>query len=242
MPHFPELATTDEKLDLCERRIGYRFRDRSLLECCLTHTSAAAYRLDSNERLEFFGDAILGAVLCEMLYFQFPEFTEGELTRIKSAVVSRHTCAAVCGELGLEPCLLLGKGLSGRHHVPSSIRAGVVEALVAGVYLDGGREAAREFVERMMSHHVEQASELNRTRNFKSHLQQVAQKTFGETPVYQVLDEQGPDHSKCFRVAVVVGPQVFASAWGPTKKEAEQRAAGNALSEINGDDPPYSAD
>ncbi len=232
MSNAPRIETIEDQLELCQQRMAYRFRDDALLRRCLTHASAANTRDESNERLEFLGDAILGAVVCDLLFQMFPEATEGELTRIKSAVVSRHTCAVVCGELGLEPCLILGKGLSGGQRVPSSIRAAVVESLVAGIYLDGGYPDAVDFVTRIMSRHIEQTGQRNRTRNFKSQLQQLAQKDLGETPVYRLLDEKGPDHSKCFEVAAIIGQQVFPPAWGPTKKEAEQRAANNALQDI----------
>jgi ribonuclease-3 len=227
--------TFEQKLSRCEEILHHRFIDRQLLECCLTHASVAKTRLSSNERLEFLGDAILGAIICEMLYHRYPQSPEGELTRMKSALVSRTTCAAVTKESGLDRCLLLGKGLTMHIEIPSSIQAGVIEALVAGVYFDGGMEACRRMVERMFGRRIQQTTQFDRTRNFKSILQQLAQKTFGETPIYQVLDEKGPDHSKCFLIAAVIGPQVFASAWGQSKKEAEQRAACNAILEIQGD-------
>ncbi len=229
--------TIQQKLERCEEILHYRFIDRELLECCLTHASVAKTRLNSNERLEFLGDAIMGAIICEMLYHRYPQVPEGELTRMKSALVSRNTCAAITKEFGLDRCLLLGKGLSIHIEIPSSIQAGVIEALVAGVYFDGGMEACRRMVERMFSKRIQPTNQFDRTRNFKSILQQISQKSFGETPIYQVLDEKGPDHSKCFQIAAVIGPQVYPSAWGASKKEAEQRAACNALLEIQGEKP-----
>lgn len=226
-----------QKLEQCEAILHYRFVDRALLETCLTHASVAKTRLDSNERLEFLGDAILGAIVCERLFHRFPEATEGELTRMKSSLVSRNTCAAITKELGLDRCLILGKGLSVHHEIPLSILAGVIEALVAGVYFDGGMEACRRMVERMLATRIEQNTPFDRARNFKSQLQQLSQKSFGETPIYQVLDEKGPDHSKCFQVSAVIGPQTFPSAWGNSKKEAEQLAACNALLEIQREKP-----
>jgi len=237
----PDELTVQEKLDRCEAILHYRFIDHELLERCLTHASVAKTRLASNERLEFLGDAILGTIICEMLYHRFPEAAEGELTRIKSALVSRNTCAAITRELGLDDCLLLGKGLAIHNDVPSSIMAGVIEALVAGVYFDGGMEACRRLIERLFGQRFEQTTQFDRSRNFKSQLQQFSQKSFGETPIYQVLDEKGPDHSKCFQVSAVIGPQTFPSAWGNSKKEAEQRAACNALLEIQGEQGDSSA-
>jgi ribonuclease III len=227
--------TTQEKMSRCEELLRYRFVDRELLETCLTHASISKTRLTSNERLEFLGDAIMGAIICETLYHRFPESPEGELTRMKSSLVSRNTCAEITKELGLDRCLLLGKGLSIHNEVPLSILAGVIEALVAGVYFDGGMEACRRMVERLFASRFQQNAQFDRARNFKSQLQQLSQRSFGETPIYQVLDEKGPDHSKCFQIAAVIGPYAFPSAWGSSKKEAEQRAACNALLEIQGE-------
>ena len=242
MPQAFEAPSVDDLLDQCEDVLQYRFRDRVLLERCLTHASVARTRLDSNERLEFLGDAILGTIVCEMLYQQFPDYPEGELTRVKSVLVSRQTCAAVSERLGLQRFLRLGKGIGANDRIPSSILAGVIEALIAGVYLDGGLEAAREFVARIMDAEITRATELSHGKNFKSLLQQLSQKSFGETPVYRLLDEKGPDHSKCFKIAACIGAQTYAPAWGASKKEAEQRAACNALFEMQGDELPFVSD
>src|SRR5271157_5393216 len=126
----------------CEERVGYTFSDKSLLLAALTHASGAEHRLASNERLEFLGDAILGAVVCELLYRQYPEYLEGELTRVKSVVVSRQTCARISEALGMQEFLILGKGMTTHPTVPSSLLADVFESLVAAVYLDGGSAAA----------------------------------------------------------------------------------------------------
>ena len=242
MSEKSEPSALEEKLSGCEAVLQYRFRDRELLTRCLTHASVARTRLASNERLEFLGDSILGLIVCEALFHRFPEFPEGELTRVKSALVSRITCASVSHELGLERFLLLGKGLSVHDIVPSSIMAAVVESLIAGVYLDGGLEAAREMVERLLAAEIDRVTELDQGENFKSQLQQMSQKTAGETPVYRLLDEKGPDHSKCFKISAVIGSKTYPAAWGSSKKEAEQRAAHNALFEIEGGELPYVAD
>lgn len=225
---------SEEVLEKCQAALEYRFENLDLLRNCLTHASGANHRLASNERLEFLGDAILGAVVCEMLYHRFPEEPEGELTRIKSIVVSRTTCAKISEALGLPGCLLLGKGLSIHESIPTSVAAAVFESLVAGVYLDGGLEPARQVIERTMGPEVELAAGVEHGRNYKSLLQQYSQKMFGETPVYRLLDEKGPDHSKCFQVTAVIGPNTYAPAWGPNKKAAEQRAAQNAFYELEG--------
>jgi len=237
-----EPSLDEDVLDRCEDVLEYRFENRDLLGNCLTHASIATHRLESNERLEFLGDAILGAVVCEMLYRQFPEDPEGELTRIKSAVVSRNICAKVSHELGFQDFLLLGRGLSIHETVPMSVMAAVLESIIAGVYLDGGWEPARKLIERVMGPEIEYAAQAHHGRNFKSLLQQLTQKKIGATPVYKLLDEKGPDHSKCFKVAALIDSKNFPAAWGQTKKEAEQRAAHNALHEMEGKEIPHATD
>lgn len=144
--------------DACEVALGYRFCDRSLLESALTHASGADHRLASNERMEFLGDAILGAIVCEQLYELFPDFLEGDLTKLKSVVVSRQTCAKISRRLGLEPFLILGKGMTTSPSVPPSVLADVFESLVAAIYLDGGRDAAADFVMPLTLREIERAA------------------------------------------------------------------------------------
>lgn len=225
-----------------EQRIGYEFRDKNLLLSALTHASGAEHRLASNERLEFLGDAILGAVVCELLFRQFPEHLEGELTRLKSIVVSRQTCAKISRNLGMQEFLILGKGMTTHPSVPSSLLADVFESLLAAIYLDGGDAAARQFITATMGPEIDLAVEGETGSNYKSLLQQLAQREHGTTPTYQLLDEKGPDHSKCFKVAAQVGGDRFQPAWGRNKKEAEQRAARNALSQLGGNEPPFAAE
>lgn len=234
-----ELADT---LAFCEQALQYQFRDRDLLLRCLTHASIARIRLDSNERLEFLGDAILGAIVCDQLFTMYPEKTEGELTRVKSVVVSRTSCAKISADLELDRCLQLGKGLADHETIPSSIMAAVFESLVAGVYLDGGFEAVSQLVRRVTVPEIERTVETSHGKNYKSLLQQLSQKSCRGMPIYELLDEKGPDHSKCFKISVRIGDEAFAATWGPNKKEAEQRAAENAWCQIQGQDPPNAAE
>ena len=136
----------DEQLARCEERIGYFFHNRELLRGARTHASGANNRLASNERLEFLGDAILGYVVCELLYEQFPRLLEGDLTKIKSVVVSRKTCAKISRALGLVDFLIVGKGMATSAAVPPSLLADVFESLVAAIHLDGGLEASKRFI------------------------------------------------------------------------------------------------
>ncbi len=239
----PDLeAELQSQLERCEQQIGYTFSDKSLLRASLTHASGAEHRLASNERLEFLGDAILGAVVCELLFTQYPEYLEGDLTRLKSIVVSRQTCAKISEELGMQDFLILGKGMTTHPKVPPSLLADVFESLIAAIYLDGGIDAARRFIEEQAGPEIEQAAVGAVGGNYKSLLQQVAQRERGVTPTYQLLDEKGPDHSKCFKIAAQIGLDRYQPAWGRNKKEAEQRAARNALHQLNGDPPPFPAE
>ena len=240
---MPE-APRDEAqvLDYCQAVLDYTFRDLRYLRAALTHASGADHRLASNERLEFLGDAILGAVVCDVLYRQFPEYLEGDLTRIKSVVVSRRTCAKISQRLGFQEFLTLGKGMGSHDQTPSSVLADVFESLVGAIYLDGGMEAARRFVTHHLGPEINATADGQGGANYKSNLQQVAQQQFGSTPTYPLLDEKGPDHLKCFKIAAQIGLRRYAPAWGPSKKDAEQRAAMNALSQIAGDPIPFEAD
>lgn len=229
-------------MEECQNALHYRFRQMDLLKAALTHTSGAHTRLASNERLEFLGDSVLGLVTCEQLYLRFPEYQEGDLTKIKSAVVSRRTCARISRLLNLGDFLFLGKGVHMGDAMPANLLADVFESLVGAIYLDGGLDAAKEFILKYLIPEIEQVAEGEHAGNFKSLLQQVAQREFNETPGYQLLDEKGPDHSKCFKIAALIGRYHYPAAWGRTKKEAEQKAAMNALAQIHGDPIPYSTD
>jgi ribonuclease-3 len=226
----------------CEEILGYRFKNVTLLQEALTHASGADHRLASNERLEFLGDAILGAIVCELLYRKFPDYLEGELTQIKSSVVSARTCAKISEHLGIGDFLVLGKGMGSQGQTPSSVLADVFESLIGAIYLDGGISAARRFILRHIEPEIDRAHDGQGGANHKSNLQQLAQRELGATPTYLLLDEKGPDHSKCFKISARIGDRRYAPAWGPTKKEAEQRAALNALCQLTGEPFPYESD
>lgn len=226
----------EARLQECQAVLQYSFADPAMLKQALTHASISLTRLASNERLEFLGDSLMGAVVCEELFRQFPEYPEGELTRIKSSVVSRHTCAKVSGELNFGRFVFLGKGLAIHDRIPSSILAALFESIIAAIYLDGGWEAAQRFVLRALGGEITRAAKTTHGQNFKSQLQQLSQQNSGDTPVYRLLDEKGPDHSKCFEVAASIGSKVFLSAWGASKKEAEQNAAQKALEQLESDE------
>jgi ribonuclease III len=225
----------EARLQQCQAVLQYSFSDPAMLKQALTHASISLTRLASNERMEFLGDAIMGAIVCEELFRQFPDYAEGELTRIKSSVVSRHTCTKVSNELDFGRFVFLGKGLAVHERIPSSILAALFESIIAAIYLDGGWEPAQRFVLRALSGEIDRAARTSHGQNFKSQFQQLAQKDSGATPVYRLLDEKGPDHSKCFEVAASIGSKEFPSAWGASKKEAEQNAAQKALEQLESD-------
>ena len=221
-----------KEIRTAERLLGHRFADKELLEQALTHASVAPSRLQSNERLEFLGDAVLGLVICEYLYEHYTDLLEGDLTKIKSSVVSRRTCADIADELGLDELLRLGKGLAERESLPRSVLAAVYESLIGALLVDGGLDVARRFIVKGMKRTITQAAGSGHQHNFKSVLQQSAQEVLRQQPQYLVLDEKGPDHAKCFEVCVEMGAQRYPSCWGPSKKQAEQLAALQALFEL----------
>jgi len=209
--------------------LGHTFRDPDLLQTSLTHSSVANSRVESNERLEFLGDAVLGMVVCEELYRRFGQWLEGDLTKVKSVIVSRRVCAEIADSTGLTELLVLGNGVGGKSNLPTSLRAAVYESVIGALFLDGGIDAAKGFILRTMAPHLASAAGPGSNENYKSSLQQYAQRRLAATPQYEALDEQGPDHSKCFEISVVLDGERFPSAWGPSKKEAEQEAARRAL-------------
>jgi ribonuclease-3 len=215
-----------------ERMVGRRFADPELLALALTHASTADNRLASNERLEFLGDAVLGMVVCDLIFRRFPGLREGEMTKIKSQAVSRETCSTIATTLGLAELLVLGKGIQNGGALPTSLPAAALEAVIGALYLDAGFEAAAEFIRPLVSDIVDRAASSGHQQNFKSVLQQYAQQELGHTPAYRILDEQGPDHAKCFKICVEIGTRRFESCWGQTKKKAEQEAALTALREL----------
>lgn len=223
---------SEELLTQCESILGYRFLSHQLLAEALTHASIADDRRDSNERLEFLGDAVLGMIICHHLYQLYPQYLEGDLTKLKSAVVSRSTCAEVANAIGLTDLLFVGKGMIGRAERPSSLAAGALESVIAALFIDGGYDAAKNFILQHMNQYILAFAATTHQQNYKSLLQQYGQKMLGSTPSYELVDERGPDHSKCFEIRVSINGRTFPSAWGNAKKPAEQRAAQLALEEL----------
>jgi ribonuclease-3 len=219
-------------LERAQQILGYRFKDVSILETALTHASIADSRVQSNERLEFLGDSILGLIVCDYLFVRYPELLEGDLTKIKSAAVSRRMCAKITSQLGIDDLLLLGKGMKTRSSLPSSLSAAVLESVIGAIYVDGGLDETRKFLLPLLTAHIDQAAESGHQQNFKSVLQQYAQRRLESSPSYVLADEKGPDHAKCFEVRVEINGRRFSSCWAQSKKQAEQQAALLALEEL----------
>lgn len=247
----------------CEDAIGYRFNNRMLLRQALTHSSCSNTHLDSNERLEFLGDATLGLVISNMLYHLFPQMAEGELSKVKSSIVSRKTCRKVALRLGLNSFLYIGKGLD---CIPDSLIANVMESVTGAIFLDGGYEEVRLFIEEKFRPEIEiffrslkkeiSPLSINKskgkisvldvdhlidslTENYKAKLQTKVQHESSLIPIYHLLDEKGPAHCRSFKMAVQIGTKQFQAAWGNSKKEAEQHAAANAYNQLLGRTPPF---
>ena len=215
-----------------EQLLGYSFSNSRLLYQAFMHSSFANSRRQSNERFEFLGDSVLALVVCKTLFSRFPEYLEGDLTKVKSMLVSRKTCALVANQIGLSKYVKVGKGMVSAKAMSGSISAGTLESIIAAIYLDGGYEAAEKFILKLYGDLIDKADAQEHHNNFKSILQQCTQQKFNNTPTYELLDEKGPDHNKCFESAITIGEQRFKSAWGATKKDAEQEAAYNALIEL----------
>ncbi|MGD9789599.1 MAG: ribonuclease III [Phycisphaerales bacterium] len=220
-----------ETLHEIETLVGHTFHDRDLLRQALTHASIAPSRVESNERLEFLGDAVLGLIVCQRIYSRFPEALEGEMTKIKSSVVSRQTCAEIAKDLGLDSRLVLGKGMQNTE-LPMSLGAAVLESVIGAIYLDGGFDAAARFIHSVVEPYIDEGRSNGHQQNYKSVLQQHSQQAFGMAPLYRIVDEQGPDHAKCFKICVEIQQRRFEPSWGNSKKKAEQNAALNALREL----------
>jgi ribonuclease-3 len=228
-----------DEFDEIEARLDYRFRDRGLLEHALTHTSRAAEDatggVADNESLEFLGDAVLGLVVSHALFEQYPTFDEGQKSKIKAQVVSTLSLARHAESLRLGDYVILGRGeekTGGR--LKPAILADTYEALIAAIYLDGGLEAATEFLRAELKAALDQGGVENFVgQDYKSALQERLQATGRPLPEYRVSGESGPDHRKQFSVDVVVAGEVLGVATGKSKKEAEQEAARLALDRLN---------
>jgi ribonuclease III len=226
-----------DEFEALQQTIGYRFRDRGLLEHAMTHTSRANEDVSGgvrdNESLEFLGDAVLGFLIADLLFGRFPELDEGQKSKIKASLVSTATLAKLAERLSLGEHLLLGRGeekTGGRQK--QALLADTYEALIAAIYLDGGVEHVRAFVGREFATLVEE-TRVGAAQDYKSTLQELVQSRGEPLPEYRLVGAAGPDHRKMFQVEVVLNGEPVADATGRSKKEAEQEAAKLALDRLS---------
>ena len=227
-----------DEFETLQQAIDYRFRDRGLLEHAMTHTSRANEDVSGgvrdNESLEFLGDAVLGFLIADLLFNEFPGHDEGQKSKIKAALVSTATLARLAERLSLGEHLLLGRGeekTGGRQK--QALLADSYEALIAAIYLDGGIEHVRAFVAREFAALVDEARRVGAAQDYKSALQELVQSRNEPLPEYRLVGTRGPDHHKLFQVEVVVNAEPVAEATGTSKKEAEQEAARLALDKFS---------
>ena len=221
-----------------EKKLNYSFRNPALLSEALSHSSYAnehrSAHLSSNERLEFLGDSVLGFVTAEYLFTRHPDLPEGDLTRIRAALVCEQSLYEVARKLDLGRYLKLGRGEeAGGGRERTSILADATEAVFAAVYLDGGIAAASELIHRVLLCAEREEAVEERRRDYKTALQELVQRQADQTLTYRMVDEQGPDHAKVFSAEVLLNGVALGSGTGHSKKEAEQAAARSALAVLD---------
>ena len=223
-------------MEKLEEKLGYTFQNRALLENALTHSSYANENrhtgAQSNERLEFLGDSVLGMVTADYLYRVHPDLPEGDLTRTRAALVCEGSLVEVAQQLNLGSYLKLGKGeAAGGGRERPSIVADAVEAVLAAVYLDGGIGSARKIIQRFI---LDREEEKSGSRDYKTALQELVQRESGQVLAYRLVGSTGPDHAKRFQVEVELNGAPVGAGEGRSKKEAEQMAARAAISRLKG--------
>lgn len=225
-------------LERFQQQIGYAFRDQGLLVRALTHPSFVHEHPDEgldNQRLEFLGDAVLDLAVGEWIFHQYPEFREGEMTRLRAVLVCEETLARLATQLQLGSLLRLGRGeeeRGGRERAANL--ADALEALIGALYLDGGLEPAQRFVRQLMAPMAEAILANEADKDAKSRLQEWAQAEMGVTPRYRIVAEHGPDHAKTFVAEVLLGDRVAGRGEGRSKQAAERSAAEDALRQVLG--------
>jgi ribonuclease-3 len=236
-PGLPDVGNARKK-ELCafQRNVGIKFKNLCLLELAFMHRSVSneIHVKTNNERLEFLGDAILGAVTAGLLYVSLAESSEGDLAKIKSVVVSEETLSGIARELQIDTMMVLGRGeeLSGGRG-KKALLADALEALFGALYLDSGFNTAFKFISRCISPEIVKVRQNNGGKDYKSRLQAISLQKFKEYPNYRLTKHTGPDHARYFWVEVKCGGKTFGPGMGKNKKLAEQDAARLALLQFN---------
>ena len=232
-----------QALELFQPLLGYHFKDLALLNNSLTHKSFAheqGEETQDNERLEFLGDTVLNLIISHYLLDKFPHYAEGDLTKLRAAIVNNISLARMAQQIQLGDFILLSKGeeRSGGQHKPS-ILAGCLEALIAALYLEVGLEKASSIFFHCWQNRIEEIIISNGSEDYKSILQEFIQRELACMPVYQVVGDSGPEHRKMFEVVLSIKGQIYSSGTGRSKKEAEQEAAMLALESFQKESPPF---
>ena len=220
-----------------EEHLSYRFGDISRLDSALTHRSFVnenpSLACRDNERLEFLGDAVLGLCISDMLIAEFPDYTEGQLSKIRASMVNEQPLAELARKFRAGEYLLLGKGEEGSGgREKNSLLANTFEALIAAMYLDGGLDETMRFLRRLFTPLIKEGTQEFLYRDYKTALQEMAQVRFKESPQYDLTRDYGPDHEKTFEMKLTIGDIIATSGVGKSKKEAEQQAAKKALEQL----------
>ena len=220
-----------------EQSIGYKFKNAELLQTALTHSSYAnenrSLGIACNERLEFLGDSVLGMTVADYLYGNYPNMPEGDMTKLRAELVCEQSLFEVAKKLDLGSFMLLGKGEeNSRGRTRPSILADAVEAVLAAIYLDGGKKNSDKYVNKFILTALDSV-EKSGSSDFKTALQELVQRKSGNQLSYTIVDESGPDHCKQFESEVLLNGERIGSGRGRSKKEAEQEAAKNALKDIS---------
>ncbi len=226
----------DKAMEVFKGRFNFSFKDAALLESVFVHSSFVNEKGsgESNERLEFLGDAVLSAVISGILYDMYPGFQEGELTSIRSRLVNRSVLANLAKELGMGELMLLGKGEKKSKGAENpAILSDTLEALIAAVYLDNGFRAAEAMVKRLFLPLLKDAVQGEKYFDYKPKLQELTQRHFKAAPVYRVVSEEGPSHKRKFSVEAIVNGEVMGKGSGARKKDAEQSSAKEALKKLS---------
>lgn len=218
-----------------EQNIGYEFKDKSLLQTALTHTSYAnEHKMQSNEKLEFLGDAILEFVTSEYLYKNYKNLKEGEMTKVRATVVCEESLYKVAKKHNFSDSLIIGKSeMSCKGNEKPAILADSVEAVIAAMYLDSGIENVKKFIIKNLKNSIEIASQNVGKKDYKTVLQEELQKNGTVHIEYSIIKEEGPDHSKVFTAEVKCNEKILATGTGSNKKQAEMEAAHKALIKMN---------
>jgi len=227
-------STNNLGLQDFQKIIGYKFQNESLLVAALTHTSRETTSENGSifERMEFLGDSILGLIVSEELFLKFPDYSEGQLSKLKSKIVSRKMLAIVSKKIQLNDYIDSNKDSLGKGGL-NSVLSNTMESLICAIYLDGNLEKVRKFIHKFILHDYSKSLIKGDLTDYKSKLQEYTQAQFQATPVYTIVNSTGPEHEKIFTVQVLINADSYGTGMGKSKKEAQQDAAKHACMKLN---------